>query len=182
MEDSSSQFLEYTVRRRLFFGDKLRLALIWTLFLLGSFVFSGAFFLLSASFFAAFFVFILMVCLFLPILLGLSRIEYEYSLFAGEFRIAKIVGQRRRRECLEFSVLSVDRIAKRTSQSDTHLQNENFNGVYDFSSAQGTDLVAAWYLVYHGGEGEKYLVYFDMNEHLHRALLAQRRWAFSADK
>ncbi len=178
-----SQFVEVTVRKQLLPRDFVHILFIWLLLLVADSIFAAALFLLSASLWASLVIWILILLLFVPFAVGMLQIEFEYSLFSGEFRVAKILGKRRRRDLAEIPILAIDRIGMCSPLRAAGLSNEQFEAVYDFSSAQQGPLSEnTWFLVYHGDESEKYLIYFDMTDAMRRYLESLRRSAFSAEK
>lgn len=95
-----------------------------------------------------------------PIATAYGRVAYEYSIVSGEMSVAKIYGDRFRREWVEFKLSDAERIAPYNYMNyGDDAECGNFDAVYRACSAM--DAENLYYCIFRNAKNERCIVYFE---------------------
>jgi len=98
----------------------------------------------------------------------LTQIEWEYTLAAGTFYVAKIYGRKKRREVAELEIADALLIAPANEENQRKAQEQSVattvHALSDFSAEN------IWLLLFEDAPGHRVLVYAEMDENMLRIL------------
>ncbi|MGN0482540.1 MAG: DUF6106 family protein [Lachnospiraceae bacterium] len=133
-------------------------------------VFSGCFILVSP---VIFFPLTLLLGFLLYLLMGSQKIEYEYSYYAGDFRVAKIKNMSKRKDLLE---ISMDDILLVAPQGHEKLKAyENPNQSYEICDYSSREKSHSYYVMVCKSDKKMRKLYFEPDIKLLQAMQEKNR-------
>lgn len=95
-----------------------------------------------------------------PIYTAYGEVAYEYSISSGKMSVARIYGDRFRREWVEIDLTKLEACAPLEDTYNPDIENKNFARVYRAVSSINAPHI--YYAVFKNGRDEDCLIYFEM--------------------
>lgn len=95
-----------------------------------------------------------------PTATAYGRVAYEYSLVSGEMSVAKIYGDRFRREWVSFKLSDAEKIAP---YGDERYRSDAENGKFDavYTACSSMDAPSLYYCIFRNEKNERCILYFE---------------------
>ena len=110
----------------------------------------------------------------------LAQIEWEYTLAAGTFYVAKIYGKKRRKEVLELEITNALMIAPLTEENQRKAEASGVSSTV--SSVSDSSAENVWLMLFETAPDRRTLVLVDMDENMLRILRHSNPRATARDR
>ena len=97
---------------------------------------------------------------FAPATMAFGELSFEYTVASGEMSLAKIYGNRFRREWFSFKISDMEKCAPLTEDAEKEIARMRFDHTY--AAISGFDAPNVYYAIFKDSNDDRCLVYFEM--------------------
>ncbi len=97
---------------------------------------------------------------FYPATAAFAEVDYEYTIASGEMSVAKIFGNRFRREWFNLKISDMERCAPYNADAQREISAQSFDKVY--MAASSMDAKQLYYAIFRNSRGEYCIMYFEV--------------------